>query len=75
VIEFKVGGIVGAFGDSLYPSRGFTAHLTEDWAEFTIDLTASDLKHLIGGFAWVASKDRNPKGATFYLDEIRFESE
>lgn len=75
VVEFKVGGIVGPFGDSLRPARGITAHLTEEWTEFTIDLTEADLKHIIGGFAWVASKERNGRGAVFYLDEIRFESQ
>jgi exo-beta-1,3-glucanase (GH17 family) len=75
VIDFKVGGIVGQYGDSLFPARGFTAHLTEAWMEYTIDLSGANLKYVIGGFTWAASKERNPKGATFYLDEIRFVSE
>jgi len=74
VIEFKVGGIVGPYGDSLRPARNYTAHLTQEWTEFTIDLTGADLKYIIGGFAWVANKQRNPNGAVFYVDEIRFEA-
>lgn len=31
-----------------------------------------DLSHLIGGFFWAASKDDNPNGATFYLDDIKY---
>ncbi len=72
-IEFKVGGIVGLYGDSLRPARSLTAPLSVQWTEFSIDLEEADLTHIIGGFAWVASKKLNPNGATFYLDEIRFE--
>src|SRR5258707_1457666 len=72
-VEFKVGGIVGPYGDSLRPARSQTAKLTPEWAEFVIDLSGANLKYIIGGFSWVASKEQNPGGATFYLDEIRFE--
>lgn len=73
VIEFKVGGISGPYGDSLRPPRSYTAHVTREWKEFTLDLTGADLRHVIGGFAWFASKETNPSGTTFYLDDIRFE--
>jgi hypothetical protein len=44
--------------------------LTTSWQLVTIDLTGQDLTHIIGGFVWVANTANNPKGATFYLDDI-----
>ena len=72
-IEFKVGGIAEIYGDSLRFPRSVTASLDQTWREFTIDLSDADLKHIVGGFAWVTNWDTNPDGATFYLDDIRFE--
>lgn len=74
MIEFKVGGIVGPFGDSQsFPaSRSF--NLSTEWQRFEINLEAADLSHSIGGFCWVTNKNMNRSGITFYLDEIRFES-
>jgi hypothetical protein len=71
---FKVGGLKGAVQDSLLPpvSSG-PITLTEQWAEYSIPLDAQNLKHIIGGFVWVTNKELSPKGATIYLDEIRFE--
>lgn len=70
--EFKVGGITGEHGDSDSESIG-PITLTKDWKKYTIELAKKDLTHIIGGFAWSASKDYNPEGFTIYLDEIRFE--
>jgi hypothetical protein len=56
----------------VYP-RTKTVTLTENWKEYAIDLTDADLKHIIGGIYWAANWDNNPDGATFYLDDIRFE--
>lgn len=72
-IEFFAGGITGNFGDS-FPktSTGYIA-LTQDWQEYSIDLTGKDLSHVIGGFGWVTDRSHNSQGATFYLDEIKYE--
>jgi len=72
-VEFKVGGIEGLYGDSLQPARFHVERLTNNWQQFEIDLTKADLSKVIGGFAWVAKKELNPNGATFFLDDIRFE--
>lgn len=72
IAEFKVGGINGEHGDSDSQSIG-PIELTKDWKKYTIDLDGKDLKHIIGGFCFSASKDDNPNGYTLYLDEIRFE--
>lgn len=73
-IRFQVGGIDKPYGDSLKFPKSIVATLTTEWQEFVIDLSGANLSHIIGGFAWTASADSNPKGATFYLDDIRFET-
>ena len=72
--EFKVGGITGKYPDSLRPpvSTGVVI-LSDNWQQYTIDLTGKDLSHIIGGFVWVTNKNRNPYGCTIYLDDIRYE--
>ncbi len=72
ISEFKMGGITGEQGDSDSASIG-PINLTKDWKKYTIDLSGKNLSHIIGGFAWSASRDNNPNGFTIYLDEIRYE--
>ena len=72
-LEFKVGGITGDYGDSLVYPRGITERLTTEWQEYEIPLEGADLSYIIGGFVWSTSWEKCPDGATFYLDEIRFE--
>jgi len=73
-IEFKVGGILGEYGDSLKIARSKKVTLGEEWKEFVIDLRGADLSHIIGGFGWIANWELEPRGAVFYLDDIRFEA-
>ncbi|QAT16888.1 hypothetical protein BU251_03645 [Candidatus Velamenicoccus archaeovorus] len=70
--EFKMGGISGPYPDSDTAGIGPVV-LTPEWKQYSIDLRGKDLSHIIGGFAWSANLDGNPKGCTFYLDEIRYE--
>lgn len=35
--------------------------------------SSKDLTHIIGGFGWVTNSAENPSGATFYLDEIKYD--
>jgi len=70
--EFKVGGIMGEFSDSDSASIG-PVILTKEWTQYTIDLKGKDMSYIIGGFCWAANIDNNPEGATFYLDEIKYE--
>lgn len=72
-IEFKVAGIDERYGDSLRYPRSKTAKLGAKWKEFTIPLEGTDLSHIIGGFCWASNWDSNPNGATFYIDDVRFE--
>jgi hypothetical protein len=70
--EFKVGGIMGEFSDSDSATIG-PVILNKEWTQYTIDLKGKDMSYIIGGFAWSTNVDNNPEGATFYLDEIKFE--
>ena len=76
VVEFKAGGIRTAgkpYKDSFEANLGRTT-LEKDWKPYTIDLVNKDLSSVIGGFCWVASQSANPKGLTFYLDDIVFQN-
>jgi hypothetical protein len=70
--EFKIGGIMGEYSDSDTAGIGPVV-LEKDWKQYTIDLKGKDLSYVIGGFAWATNLDVNPDGATFYLDELKYE--
>lgn len=73
IVEFKTGGIRGQkYEDSFEKSLG-RIKLSQSWEQYEIDLTDQDLSSVIGAFAWIASKDANPGGLTFYLKDIYFE--
>jgi len=73
--EFKVGGITGQYPDSIIdPISTDTVALSNEWQQYTIDLTGQNLSHVIGGFCWVTNINQNPNGCTFYLDDIAYES-
>ncbi len=76
-IEFKAGGILrcaagGDYEDSFEVKLGLT-RLSKKWRQYSMPIDRVDLSSVIGGFAWIAARDRNPKGAVFYLDDIRYE--
>lgn len=70
--EFKVGGINGEYSDTDIAGIG-PIILSTEWKQYSINLEGKDLSSIIGGFAWSANLDFNPGGATFYLDDIRYE--
>lgn len=70
--EFKMGGITGLYPDSDIAGIG-PVLLTSEWKQYEIDLRGKDLSYISGGFAWGTNIDVNPEGATFYLDDIRYE--
>ncbi|MFC1675382.1 hypothetical protein ACFL1K_05825 [Candidatus Omnitrophota bacterium] len=72
--KFVVGGIKGTYPDSTSVEIG-PLELTDVWQEYTINLAGKDLSYINGGFNWVATADSNPEGATFYLDDIKFEAD
>ncbi len=70
--EFKIGGIMGEYSDSDSAAIG-PIILNKEWTQYSIDLKGKDLSYIIGGFCWSTNLDVNPEGATFYLDEIKYE--
>jgi exo-beta-1,3-glucanase (GH17 family) len=73
VVEFKVGGINQAYGDSLMYPRIQNIQMSKYWQEFEVNLSEADLRHIIGGFCLVSSRERSPQGITIFLDDIRFQ--
>jgi len=70
--EVKIGGITGEYADSDVAGIGPLV-LTTEWQQFTISLEGKDLSSISGGFCWATNLDVNPDGATFYLDDIKYE--
>jgi hypothetical protein len=72
VAQFKVGGISGNFADSGSAAVG-PVTLSKEWKHYEIPLEGQELSSISGGFCWTMSRDENPEGAVFYLDDVRFE--
>jgi len=72
IAEFKVGGMEGSYRDSGAAALG-PMELTKNWQYYTIPLEGQELSSIAGGFALTMTRDENPRGATVYLDDIRFE--
>jgi hypothetical protein len=72
-VEFKCGGIAGDHPDTFRADT--TVTLDKEWKEISIDLNGQDLSRVIGGFVFALNADKNPEGAVFYLDEIRYEKQ
>lgn len=72
VEEFKMGGLMNEFSDSDSAALG-PVILNKEWTQYTIDLKGKDLSNIIGGFCWATNIDVNPDGATFYIDEVKYE--
>jgi hypothetical protein len=70
IIEFKVGAV------DVSPQPGKSTGritLTPDWSRYEIDMRGVDLRNAIGLFFWIATDRDNPRGATFHLDDVKFE--
>jgi hypothetical protein len=73
VLKFQIGGIRGdTVSDSTLVEFSDVV-LTPEWKQYTINLKGENLSCIIGGFCWMAAKERNPEGCTFYLDNIMYE--
>ena len=73
IVEFNTGGIQGLrYEDSFEKTLG-RIKLSKEWKQYEIDLTDQKLSSVIGAFVFVASKDANPNGLTFYIKEIYFQ--
>jgi len=78
IVKFKVGGI-GVGQSKPYPDTATIEtdpiELTDAWKQYTMNLSGKDLSYISGGFCWTAEANQNPEGATFYLDDIKFEAD
>ncbi len=86
-IEFFLAGVgrhpvtgeaIAPYPDSSprYPPVGDPQALVElstTWKKYSFNVSTLDLSYVLGGFGWVANAPNNPGGATFYLDDIRYE--
>lgn len=72
IAVFKYGGIKNICQDSDNHGIG-PVELTDKWQEYTIDLSKRNLKYIISGFCFQVSKMHNPEGATFYIDNIKYQ--
>jgi hypothetical protein len=73
VVEFKVGGIMGEYCDTVEATTG-PVELTKDWKQYIIGLEGQDLSYVGGGFCWISSSvDAPEEGIIFYLDDIVYE--
>jgi hypothetical protein len=72
ISEFKIGGLTGKNPDSDVAWIG-PINLKSDWTQYRIDLSKKDLRYINGGFCFTVLQGDNPKGCTFYLDEMKYE--
>ncbi len=71
LVEFVVGGVDGAYPDSLMPAASTgSISLTNEWAHYEIPLNREgiDLSHIISPFGWTVQND-----PIFYIDDVKFE--
>ncbi|MFH0732944.1 MAG: hypothetical protein V2A72_08550 [Candidatus Omnitrophota bacterium] len=71
-LEFKAGGVTGAYPDTDIASIG-PVPLTKEWKKYEIDLKGLDFSYISGGFVWAASRMDNPYGFVIYIDDIVYE--
>lgn len=69
ISQIKMGGVNGPYPDSDSAWLG-PITLTREWQQFTIDLNGKDLRHVIGGFMFMVRRADNPRGVTFFMDEV-----
>jgi len=72
--KIMIGGIKGTYPDSAAVEMG-PIELTDSWKQYAVNLVGKDLSYMNGAFGWTTTADLNPEGATFYIDDIKFESD
>lgn len=70
--DIYIGGLKGKYADTCSAAIG-PVKLTKEWARYEINLEGKDLSRIVGGFGWSTNISSNPRGCTFYLDEIKYE--
>ena len=72
-VEFFAGGITGQYGDSFPKSTLGYVTLSNSPQQYSIDLTSRDLSQVVGPFGFVLNTPNNPRGATFYIDNVYYD--
>lgn len=72
IVEFTAGGAAANYPDSDAIATG-PILLSNEWTEYTVDLTPFEMFYMATGFGVLVKRDQNPYGCVFYLDDIRYE--
>ena len=72
IMEAKLGGTAANYPDSETLTSG-PITLTNVWTEYVLDLSAADLFYISSGFGLSVKQDANPKGAIFYIDDVKYD--
>ncbi|AKL97989.1 hypothetical protein [Endomicrobium proavitum] len=70
---FIVGGIQGSNSEDSDSRSIGPIELTAEWEQYIIWLSDADLSNIIGGFGFTVTRQSNPAGCVFYLDNIMYE--
>jgi len=73
VINVRVGGCDGGDIPDTFCREVKEIHLNSEWKQITITFKGDDLSNVSGAFCWSVDSSANPKGCTFYLDDIVYE--
>ena len=72
IVEFKLGGTAANHPDSENLTSG-PITLTDTWTQYILELDKADLFYISAGFGLSVKQDANPKGAIFYVDDVKYE--
>ena len=72
IVTFNCGGTTGTYPDSDSLSSG-PLQLSKEWMQYVMDLSGIDLRYISAGFGFSVSREMNPDGCVFFLDDIRYE--
>jgi hypothetical protein len=74
-VQFRSGG---TGGEQQYPdtfeATPLKVTLETTWRQYQLDLSGKSLSNVVAAFSCIIPGDANPKGAVFYLDDIRFQA-
>jgi glucan 1,3-beta-glucosidase len=76
LVQITVGGISGAFADSIMPARSLDTtgtKLEREWKEYSIELAGLPIGSVIGGFCVTSSSNDNPQGCQVSISRLQFE--
>ncbi|MCK4906364.1 MAG: hypothetical protein KAS64_02375 [Spirochaetes bacterium] len=71
IINFKIGGASGRYGDSNSISSG-SIELTKYWKLYKMDVSAYEMHNIVSGFGVFFSRKLNGDGVTIYLNDLYF---